>query len=152
MSLKRSQSLLLNGTFALIASIAAAAPSLSAQESPMGKPMPEEKPGLLAKATITPDAARKLAIGRVPNSQISKEELEMEGGKLVYSFDLAVAGKGGIEEVLIDAKSGKVLSQEHESAKQVEAERAKEAREQAGKPAAAPKRKGPQQTGLGVKR
>lgn len=139
MSLKRLHFVFLNTALAVVAG----ATTLSAQVSPMGKPMHEEKPGLLAKATITPDAARKLAMGRVPNSQISKEELEMEGGKLVYSFDLMVTGKSGIEEVLIDAKSGKVISQEHESAKQVEAERAKEAREQQAKPAGAGKRKVP---------
>lgn len=131
----RSRNMLITLT---IAALAGSSP-LSAQEKASTKRMNEESPGLLAKATITPDAARKLATDRVANSTISKEELEVEDGKLVYSFDLKVAGKSGIEEVLIDAKTGKVISQEHESAKQEAEERAKEAR--AGKPPAPVKRK-----------
>jgi uncharacterized membrane protein YkoI len=38
----------------------------------------------------------------------------MEDGALIYSFDLSIAGKPGIEEVHVDAKTGKILSVEHE--------------------------------------
>lgn len=74
----------------------------------------EDKPGLLAQATIRPDSARKLALARVPGSRVEAAEIEMEDGKLVYSFDLKVGNAKGIEEVLIDARSGKVVSVEHE--------------------------------------
>ncbi len=84
--------------------------TLAAQD----KPMPEEKPGLLAKARVTPDSARRIARSAVPNSTISSEEIEMEGGKLIYTFDLRVAGKRGIEEVHVDALTGRVIAREHE--------------------------------------
>jgi hypothetical protein len=43
-----------------------------------------------------------------------KAELEKEHGRVVYSFDLKVPSKPGIEEVQVDASSGKVVSVEHE--------------------------------------
>ena len=83
----------------------------------------EESPGLMALAKITGDSALKVARKRVPNSTMTSGELEKEHGKLVFSFDLAVAGKPGIEEVQVDAVSGAIVSVEHESAE----EEAKEA-------------------------
>jgi hypothetical protein len=44
----------------------------------------------------------------------------------VYSFDIAIPGKPGIEEIIVDAGTGKVLSHKHESAKQEAAEQAKD--------------------------
>ena len=49
-------------------------------------------------------------------------ELERETGKLVYSYDLKVAGKSGMEEVNVSAMTGKVLAREHESAAKVKKE------------------------------
>jgi uncharacterized membrane protein YkoI len=82
----------------------------------------QEKPGLLAQAKVTDDAAREAALARVPGGSIVKAELEQEKGKLIYSYDVAVPGKDGIEEVTVDASTGAVLAVEHESA----AEEAKE--------------------------
>ena len=48
-------------------------------------------------------------------------------GKLIYSFDIKVAGKSGIEEVAVDAMTGKVLVVEHESPKQEAKEKAADA-------------------------
>lgn len=84
----------------------------------------EETPGLLAQAKITGDSALKLARKRVPNSTMKSGELEKEHGKLVFSFDLAVSGKPGIEEVQVDAVTGAIVSVEHESPE----DEAKEAR------------------------
>lgn len=94
----------------------------------------EDAPGLLAQATLTPDSALKIALHRVPGSTMKEGEIEKEHGKLVYSFDLAVAGKSGIDEVQVDAKTGKVVSVEHESA----AEEAREAKEEKDKVPAKP--------------
>ena len=91
--------------------------------------MKEEKPGLLVKATIRPDAARSAALALVPKGKIAEQEIEVENGKLAYSFDIKVPGRTGIEEVLIDAKTGAVISHEHEGPKAEAAERAKDARE-----------------------
>lgn len=104
------------------------APGAAAAQSVMIK---EEVPGLLKQAKITGDSALKLAQARVPNSTMKSGEIEKEHGKLVFSFDLAVTGKTGIEEVQVDAVSGKIVSVEHESAE----DEAKEAKEDKDKPA-----------------
>ncbi len=69
---------------------------------------------LLAQAKITEDSARALALAKVPHATVKEVELEQEHGSLVWSFDLAVAGKRGIEEVNVDALTGKIVSVEHE--------------------------------------
>jgi hypothetical protein len=73
-------------------------------------------PAKLAKqAKITLDAARATALAKVPNGTVKSEELEREHGKLIYSFDIEVPGKSGIEEVNVSAVTGKVLVKKHES-------------------------------------
>ncbi len=83
----------------------------------------EEKAGMLKLAKVTPSAATSTALAKVPGGKVQSAEIEKEDGKLVYSFDIKVTGKSGIEEVLVDAMSGAVVSVEHESA----ADEAKEA-------------------------
>lgn len=73
-------------------------------------------------AKISKDAAQKSALAKVKGS-VSKSELEVEDGCLVYSFDIKIAGKSGAEEVMIDAGNGKVLSHKHESAMKEAAEK-----------------------------
>lgn len=90
--------------------------------------MKEEKPGLLAQAKITPEAARATALARVKGGVIKEEEIEEEDGRLVFSFDVKIAGRSGIEEVLVDAKSGKVVAVEHETPKSEAKEAAKDAK------------------------
>jgi uncharacterized membrane protein YkoI len=74
----------------------------------------EDKPGLWERATLAPDSAIKIAVAKVPGGQIAKAELEMEDGKLIYSFEIKVAGKDGEDEIHIDAGTGAVLKHEHE--------------------------------------
>ncbi|GLI38806.1 hypothetical protein GHYDROH2_23070 [Geobacter hydrogenophilus] len=45
---------------------------------------------------------------------------------MVYSFDIRVPGKPGIEEVMVDAGTGRVISHKHETQKQERAEKSKE--------------------------
>jgi len=40
----------------------------------------------------------------------------VEHGRLLYSFDIRQSGHPGIEEVQVDARTGKVLGVEHEDA------------------------------------
>ena len=54
-------------------------------------------------------------------------ELEAERGCLIWSFDMRIAGKSGIQEIQVDAGTGNVLSVKHESARQEAAEKAAEA-------------------------
>jgi len=89
----------------------------------------EAEPGLKAKAKVTSEAAMKTALAKVPGGTISEAELEKEYGKLVYSFDITTPKKSGVEEVLVDANSGKVVSTKHESAAAEAKEHAAEAKE-----------------------
>ena len=70
---------------------------------------------LRKEAKIEEKEARKTALGKVPNGKVREEELEEENGRLIYSYDIKVPGKPGIEEVNVDAKTGEVVSQTHES-------------------------------------
>ena len=85
---------------------------------------------LTAMAKVTQSDAKQTALGtfKDPSKATIKEaELEAEHGCLVYSFDIEVAGKKGIQEVQVDAGDGKVLSSKHESPKTEAAEKAKDA-------------------------
>jgi hypothetical protein len=70
---------------------------------------------LKARAKISGDSAKKIARAQVPGGTIRSGELEEEKGKLIYSFDIKVAGKSGIEELNVDALTGAVVAHEHES-------------------------------------
>jgi uncharacterized membrane protein YkoI len=70
---------------------------------------------LARKAAIAESAALAAAQKRVPKGKVESVELESEGGKLLYSVVLKVAGKSGVEEVNVDAMTGKVLTHEHET-------------------------------------
>src|SRR5262245_49072094 len=69
---------------------------------------------LAAEAKIDMPTARATALAKVPGGKVQSEELERENGKLIYSFDIKVKGKSGIEEVNVDAMDGTVLSVSHE--------------------------------------
>ena len=105
--------------------LAVASTTLSAQSGTVK----EEKAGMLKLAKVTASAATATALAKVPGGKVQSAEIEKEDGKLVYSFDIKVASKSGIEEVLVDAMSGAVVSVEHEGA----ADEAKEAREDRAK-------------------
>jgi uncharacterized membrane protein YkoI len=81
------------------------------------------------KPKVSADSARAIALAEVPGAKVKSHELEHENGKYVYSFDLAVPGKSGIEEVQVDAMTGKVVSHEHETAEQEKTEAGKEKHE-----------------------
>lgn len=70
---------------------------------------------LAAEAKVSEAAAVAAALARVPAGKVQSLELEREKGKLIYSMDLAVAGKSGIEEVNVDATNGSVVGVTHES-------------------------------------
>ena len=97
--------------------VAAAAP-VPGHASAKGKPAAHPK--------VSMKTARTTALARVPGGKIQAAELEREHGKLIYSFDIRVQGKPGIEEVQVDAINGDVVSMAHEGPK---AER-KEARQE----------------------
>jgi uncharacterized membrane protein YkoI len=91
--------------------VAAGAPILAAQ----GVKVTESKPGLLKNAKITPDSAIAIARARLPKATINAAEIEQENGKLIYSFEMKTAGKSGIDEVNVDAMTGKLVGKvQHE--------------------------------------
>ena len=100
--------------------------TLSAQAA--GAPLKQERPGLLAQARVTPDSARAIARRAVPGATIQSSELENEDHKLIYSFDMKIPGRSGIEEVKIDALTGAVVGREHEDARSEAQEQAEEHR------------------------
>ena len=84
---------------------------------------------LAGMAKVTHADAQKTALATLKDpskATVRSAELEAENGCLVYSFDIAVAGKTGVQEIQIDAGNGKILSSKHESAKGEAAEKAKD--------------------------
>jgi uncharacterized membrane protein YkoI len=98
---------------AAMAALALAAGQAGAQAAAPAKH--ETAAQLKAEAKVTEKAARATALAQVPGGTVSKHELERENGKLLYSYDIATKGKTGIDEVQIDAITGTVLSNKHET-------------------------------------
>jgi uncharacterized membrane protein YkoI len=86
-----------------------------AAQQPAGPAYKRDVPAeLLSQTKISEDSARTIALKRVPGSAVKELELEREHGLLIWSFDLTVAGKPGVEEVEVDALTGKIVGVEHE--------------------------------------
>src|SRR5690348_5596515 len=95
-----------------------AAASASAQETKApAKKQATNQAALRKEAKIAERDARKTALAAVPGGKVQSHELERENGKLIYSYDIKVAGKAGVEEVNVDAMTGEVVAHEHEGAK-----------------------------------
>jgi uncharacterized membrane protein YkoI len=65
------------------------------------------------KPRISMKKARAIALAKVHHGKIESAELENEGGKLIYSFD--IKSGAGITEVNVDAMNGKVIAVQNES-------------------------------------
>ena len=79
---------------------------------------------LRLEAKVTQEQARATALAKVPNGTVKSGELEMEKGRLVWSFDIAQALTKNVTEVWVDANTGKIVSLK----KETPAEEAKEAK------------------------
>ena len=81
---------------------------------------------LARQAKVSEAVAAATAQRRVPAGKIEGVELERENGKLMFSYDIKTSGKSGIDEVNVDAVTGKIIGFGHESAaaekKEAEAE------------------------------
>ncbi len=86
----------------------------------------ETQEQLRKEAKITEDQARDVAMRRYPRASITSTELERENGRLIYSMELKVPGRSGVQEVNVNAITGKLVNIEHESAKTEKAEERKE--------------------------
>ena len=89
----------------------------------------ETQADLQKEAKISEADARAIALKQVPNGTVKSEELEREHGKLIYSYDISVAGKSGIDEVNVNAIDGSVVAKSHESPKTEKKEARQEAKE-----------------------
>jgi uncharacterized membrane protein YkoI len=105
------------------------AKSLKTATKPEGykKDLPDS---LTREAKVTEAVAAATALAKVPKGTIAAVELEREGGKLLYSYDIKVAGKSGIDEVQVNAVTGDIVGKvTHESAASEKKEAADEAKE-----------------------
>ena len=71
---------------------------------------------LMKQAKITKAEAEHIALAQVPHGTVKSAEIEQEKGHLVWSFDISKPNTLGVTEILVDAKTGKVIAKEHESA------------------------------------
>jgi uncharacterized membrane protein YkoI len=78
---------------------------------------------LIKQAKITKAEAQRIALAKVSHGTVKSAEIENEKGHLVWSFDIAARHSKNITEILVDAKTGKIISRRTESPR----EQAKEA-------------------------
>lgn len=127
MSLKSAFSALIIVTTVAGAQTQAAAPKVPRKAASAASYKKELPAKLLARTKVAEPAAATTALGKVPGGSIKGVELEEEGGKLIYSYDIAVAGKSGIDEVNVDAVTGSVVAVSHEDAASEKKETAQDA-------------------------
>ena len=70
---------------------------------------------LIKQAKITKADAEQIALAKVSQGIVKSAEIENEKGHLVWSFDIARPGTRDITEILVDAKTGKIISTQTES-------------------------------------
>jgi uncharacterized membrane protein YkoI len=109
--------------------ITLAASLVSAGAAVAQKAKPESQAALMREAKVSKAVATKTALAQVPGGKVRSSEIERENGKLIYSFDIKVAGKSGIEEINVDAITGTVIAHEHETPKTEKKEAAAEKKE-----------------------
>ena len=98
--------------------LAAALPASAAERCSIHPAKGMSGSQLAALAQVTRAEAEKTAVAKIggkENVSIVGAELESENGCLIWTFDLRVAGKSGVQEVHIDAGNGNVLSVKHEN-------------------------------------
>jgi uncharacterized membrane protein YkoI len=95
---------------AVVLAVALGANPASAQQPPRPAYERDIPAALLAQAKISEDSARALALAKLPGS--IEAVLLREHGKLVWVWDVKVAGKRGITEVSVNAMDGTVESHE----------------------------------------
>ena len=120
------RSLLVAGLVVVFAATAQAQVPKSASASKPHKYKRSLPAALVKEAKITEPQAADAALKAVPGASIDKMELEKENGALIYSYDLKTKGKSGVDEVHVDAITGAVVSNVHETKAQEKAEAAKE--------------------------
>jgi uncharacterized membrane protein YkoI len=98
------------------------ATSSAASGAAASVPLEEDRPALQSEAAISDAAARAIALRQIPGGQIVEGELEDDGGKLVYEYEVRTADGRRIVEVEIDARTGAVARVDSEAEDGEEAE------------------------------
>jgi uncharacterized membrane protein YkoI len=88
-----------------------------------------EQAKLMSQAKVSKADAEKTALAKVPGGKMQDGELENEGGKLIWSFDISTPGTEDITEVAVDAVSGEVVSVDTETPADQAKEKAADAKE-----------------------
>ncbi len=70
---------------------------------------------LIKQAKITKAEAEQIALAKVSHGIVKSAEIEKEKGHLVWSFDIARPSTRDITEILVDAKTGKIISTQTET-------------------------------------
>jgi len=70
---------------------------------------------LIKQAKITKAEAEQIALAKVSHGIVKSAEIEKEKGHLVWSFDIARPSTRDITEILLDAKTGKIISTQTET-------------------------------------
>jgi uncharacterized membrane protein YkoI len=96
------------GTMAAVAVAAVFASSAFAGENE------NDQATLQAKAKVSKADAEQMALAKVPKGTLREGELEMEKGKLIWSFGFATPASQDTTEVNVDAIAGRVVSMEWE--------------------------------------
>jgi len=115
--------LLITAAFVLT-SIGAWAAGLPCSIHPKTHAAPSELVGLTRVGHADALRVARASIDAPRAAAVHEGELEIEQTCLVYSFDIRIPGRSGIEEVMVDPGTGKVLAHTHETPAQEAAERA----------------------------
>lgn len=106
-------------TCAAVILVGATLPAVAATHCSIHPPKGASDVKLPSMAKISKAQAEQYARARLRHLgsiSTSSAELEAEHDCLIWSFDMKVRGKSGVQEVNIDAGNGKVLNVHHESA------------------------------------
>jgi hypothetical protein len=76
---------------------------------------PAESTAADAPPRIDEQAARATALAAVSNGTVQSAELETERGRKVWSIDVSRPHSAAVIEILVDAKSGRIVSKRTES-------------------------------------
>lgn len=91
----------------------------------------EKQASLAAKARVSKADAERTALSKAAaGGKVESSELEEEKGRLVWSFDIATPGTKDITEVLVDAKTGEVVSVDNETPEQQAKEKEEDAKKE----------------------
>jgi hypothetical protein len=66
-------------------------------------------------AKISKEEATRIAAQQVPDGTVKEGELEKEGGRWIWSFDIATPGTANITEIHVDANTGEIVRKEIET-------------------------------------